>query len=547
MTTNLNVMRVSAAAQPAKTASAQKPDAMPAKTGQSDAFGDTLKEARRTSAKEDTTVTSGETVEKEPAMSESTRQEPKDETQKTGEETAAATDAKSDAETKSDEPKADADDTSMVNAIDAALLRAMQAAPVIQPAAPQTPAVAEAVEANEAIVRPQAESVPNTLQMNGKAQPVLATEIKADANAAAAAVDAAEPKRALSLESLLPNAKDKQGKDLLATLAANNAQLAKYMTGQDAQQTVTAAPVAGTKEASILVGAVGSNAPKVANAHATEQASAQAAQAVAEAVGTTPVTFETTDAESNLADPHQEPTLTTPADGQQQDETAVEEGFATDDQAAARANTANTQPTPTAEPQARVDAMPATHQQSVVQMPSTGAQPVQEAQDAAPLPRADYDIPRQIVDQARFIQRGQDSTMVIKLNPEHLGEITLRVSVTGSGAVNASFHSDNAAVRGIIENTMAQLKQELQAQGLKVENVGVYAGLSDGQLPQSQDQQSLYRQMAQGNGGDNASGNRTGDGEPGVSVAEGAAALEGTTASAAGADASTTDGVDYRV
>lgn len=85
--------------------------------------------------------------------------------------------------------------------------------------------------------------------------------------------------------------------------------------------------------------------------------------------------------------------------------------------------------------------------------------------------------------------------MVIKLKPEHLGELTLKVSVTANGSVNASFHTDNAQVRGIIESSMVQLKQELQAQGLKVDNVGVYAGLSDGFLADSQQGQAGYSQQ----------------------------------------------------
>lgn len=109
---------------------------------------------------------------------------------------------------------------------------------------------------------------------------------------------------------------------------------------------------------------------------------------------------------------------------------------------------------------------------------------------------ADFDVPRQIVEQARLIKSTDSAEMIIKLKPEHLGELTLKVAVTANGSVNASFHTDNAQVRGIIEASMVQLKQELQAQGLKVDNVGVYAGLSDGSLPDGQAQQQ-YQQQTQ--------------------------------------------------
>ena len=124
--------------------------------------------------------------------------------------------------------------------------------------------------------------------------------------------------------------------------------------------------------------------------------------------------------------------------------------------------------------------------------------------------------------------------MVIKLNPEHLGELTLRVSVSANGAVNASFHSDNAQVRTIIENALVQIRQELNNAGLKVENVDVYAGLSEEGLMSGQGGQAWQqgRQQRQG------SGNRQID----------LNALErDVDASGAPVNESTTDGVDYSV
>ncbi|MBO5651467.1 MAG: flagellar hook-length control protein FliK, partial [Selenomonas sp.] len=91
------------------------------------------------------------------------------------------------------------------------------------------------------------------------------------------------------------------------------------------------------------------------------------------------------------------------------------------------------------------------------------ANAVNQSQNA----QEDFNVPQQIVEQARLLRRGEDTQMVIKLHPEHLGELTLKVSVSANGAVNASFHSDNAQVRAIIENTLVQLKQELNNQGLK--------------------------------------------------------------------------------
>ena len=155
-------------------------------------------------------------------------------------------------------------------------------------------------------------------------------------------------------------------------------------------------------------------------------------------------------------------------------------------------------------------------------------------------PQEDFNVPRQIIDQARLLRRGEDTQMVIKLNPQHLGELTLKVSVSANGAVNASFHSDNAQVRAIIENSLVQLKQELNNQGLKVDNVAVYAGLADGQLPQGEGQQAW--QQNQGQTGSNTSGN--------IRLQDVDEYGEETAAAAAGAlpaETAAADGVDYRI
>lgn len=87
-----------------------------------------------------------------------------------------------------------------------------------------------------------------------------------------------------------------------------------------------------------------------------------------------------------------------------------------------------------------------------------------------------HNVLGQIVDQARLINRPNNSEMIIRLKPEHLGELTLKV-VVESGGVSASFMTNNAEVRSVIEASLPQLKQELSTQGLKVDNVGVYASL----------------------------------------------------------------------
>ena len=122
-----------------------------------------------------------------------------------------------------------------------------------------------------------------------------------------------------------------------------------------------------------------------------------------------------------------------------------------------------------------------------------------QAPEMTQAPREDFNVPAQIVEQARMIRTAGNTEMVINLKPEHLGQLTLRVSVSTNGAVTASFYTDNAQVRAIIENTMVQLKQELSEQGIKVDNVEVYAGLNEDSLLNGQGQQAWQQNQNQRN------------------------------------------------
>ena len=112
--------------------------------------------------------------------------------------------------------------------------------------------------------------------------------------------------------------------------------------------------------------------------------------------------------------------------------------------------------------------------------------------------RADYQINQQIVEQARLLRNAENTEMVIKLNPRHLGDLTLKVAVNSNGGVTATFHTDNAQVRAMLETSMIQLQKDLNEQGIKVDSVEVQTGLSDGQLPEGQSQ-GYYQQQEQQN------------------------------------------------
>ena len=138
---------------------------------------------------------------------------------------------------------------------------------------------------------------------------------------------------------------------------------------------------------------------------------------------------------------------------------------------------------------------PATNNNVSTTQPVTQTQNPETAQNAQAAREAD--IPAQIVQQARLIRSAENTEMVINLKPEHLGQLTLRVSVSQNGAVNASFYSDNAQVRAVIENSLVQLRQELNDQGLKVDNVQVSSYLSDSGLMNGQSGQAWQQQQQQ--------------------------------------------------
>lgn len=138
-----------------------------------------------------------------------------------------------------------------------------------------------------------------------------------------------------------------------------------------------------------------------------------------------------------------------------------------------------------------------------------------------------YNVAGQIVDHARLITRPENSEMVIKLKPEHLGELTLKI-VVEAGMVSATFHSANPEVRNAIEASLPQLKQDMSSQGIKVDYVGVYTSLD--QFSGSE-QYHTPRQSAQQPAG----------------KARRAAAVEEVTAAAAIAPQISLSGIDYRI
>lgn len=81
-------------------------------------------------------------------------------------------------------------------------------------------------------------------------------------------------------------------------------------------------------------------------------------------------------------------------------------------------------------------------------------------------------ITNQIVEQIKVVIKPSQSTMDMMLNPEHLGRVQLNIS-SKEGVLTASFITQTEAAKEAIESQIQVLKENLEAQGLKVEEMEV--------------------------------------------------------------------------
>lgn len=83
-----------------------------------------------------------------------------------------------------------------------------------------------------------------------------------------------------------------------------------------------------------------------------------------------------------------------------------------------------------------------------------------------------YDIARQIIDQVKIQIRPDNTKMELQLNPEHLGKVELEIT-SKNGELSARLNVQNDYVKEAVESQMQVLRETLEVQGLKVENIEV--------------------------------------------------------------------------
>ncbi len=82
------------------------------------------------------------------------------------------------------------------------------------------------------------------------------------------------------------------------------------------------------------------------------------------------------------------------------------------------------------------------------------------------------DIINQMLEAVRINVTPDTTSMEIQLTPENLGRINLNVA-SKNGVITATITTQNESVRAVIENQLIQLKESLNNQGLKVQDVEV--------------------------------------------------------------------------
>ena len=84
--------------------------------------------------------------------------------------------------------------------------------------------------------------------------------------------------------------------------------------------------------------------------------------------------------------------------------------------------------------------------------------------------------PKELIDQiaskSKLTINKNNTVMEIKLEPESLGKLTLKV-VLESGLLTAKFETENEKIKEILEKNIEELKSNLNAQGLNVQSLSV--------------------------------------------------------------------------
>ena len=110
------------------------------------------------------------------------------------------------------------------------------------------------------------------------------------------------------------------------------------------------------------------------------------------------------------------------------------------------------------------------------------------------------DIAREIIEQVRIMAKPGQSTLELKLYPEHLGKVSVTIRSNAEGVMTARLVVENELAKEAVEGQMFALRENLEQQGIRVESIEVtIAGFSFEQNGSS-DEQGNTQQKNEGSG-----------------------------------------------
>lgn len=117
------------------------------------------------------------------------------------------------------------------------------------------------------------------------------------------------------------------------------------------------------------------------------------------------------------------------------------------------------------------------------------------------------DIINQIADFAKISASPEKTSIEMQLNPENLGKVYLQISSTKEGNVTAQLAAQSVAVKEALESQVADLRQTLNQQGIKVDAIEVTVATHE--FEQNLDQNGFMQQQQNSGNQRQSSGRRS--------------------------------------
>jgi flagellar hook-length control protein FliK len=116
-------------------------------------------------------------------------------------------------------------------------------------------------------------------------------------------------------------------------------------------------------------------------------------------------------------------------------------------------------------------------------------------------------FPETIIKSATLLQSPGRHEFRILLNPQGLGEIEVRVQAIGQH-ISLQFHADTTAAKSLLDSELANLRSQLQSQGIQFDRIEVTSGRNNVDINSGLPQERQNGQNSQGQEGNHSSRRR---------------------------------------